>query len=245
MNRISLPATGILMAALFLLTGAAAVLQLLLASPAGIPTSFYFFLATALLSGAGALIIALTAKNEVVVYREKREEQLQTTDQARHDHHASLNLKTITEALKHTKTPEEAIEKFLQQVAHQLQAGAGAFYRVELIDNQRTAVLQAGYAIPVSEKNKTAYPAGDGLIGQLIVTGKSLYLDEIPEGYIKIISGLGSASPRYVFITPVLQNNEVTGVLELASFTPLSVEQRQQVDEACKTLAEKIGVKPE
>jgi hypothetical protein len=43
----------------------------------------------------------------------------------------------------------------------------------------------------------------------------------------------------------VLQNNEVTGVLELASFTPLSVEQRQQVDEACKTLAEKIGVKPE
>lgn len=101
-------------------------------------------------------------------------------------------------------------------------------------------MLEAGYALPVSEKNQIAYDAGDGLIGQLIVTGKPLYLDEIPDGYIKIISGLGSASPRFVFMCPVLNNNEVAGVLELASFTPLSPAQRKQVEEACQLIAEKF-----
>lgn len=240
MNKLAISAAGLALAVLFLLTGAAAVLNLLLVSAPGIPPSFYMLLGISLLSGAGALIIALTARNEVVVYREKRDDTRLTHEQARHDHTTSLNLKAITDEVNQAKSAEQAVEKFLQAVARQLQAGAGAFYMVQQNNGQRTAVLQAGYAIPVSEKNTIAYEAGEGLIGQLIVTGKPIYLDEIPEGYIKIISGLGSASPRYVFITPVLQDNQVVGVLELASFTPLSPEQRSQAEAACQIIAEKI-----
>ncbi len=240
MNKIAIPAAGLALAVLFLLTGAAAVLNLLLVSATGIPLFFYILLGVSLLSGAGALIIALTARNEVVVYREKSNDSRDTHDQARHDHTASLNLKAITDEVNQAKSVKQAVEKFLQAVARQLQAGAGAFYLVQQTNGQRTAVLQAGYAIPVNEKNSIAYEAGEGLIGQLIITGKPLYLDEIPEGYIKIISGLGSASPRYMFITPVLLNSQVVGVLELASFTPLSPEQRSQTEAACQIIAEKI-----
>ncbi len=239
MKKLNLNSLALLLALIFLVSGAGALLTLLLSSASGIPSSFYYYLTASLLAGSGALIIALTAKNEVIVYREKTAQQ-QADDQARHDHTASLNLNALTDALSKTRTSTEAIQRFLQSVASELQAGAGAFYRVHVQNGTRTAVLEAGYALPVSEKNQIAYDAGDGLIGQLIVTGKPLYLDEIPDGYIKIISGLGSASPRFVFMCPVLNNNEVAGVLELASFTPLSPAQRKQVEEACQLIAEKI-----
>lgn len=240
MKKLNLNSLALLLALIFLVSGAGALLTLLLSSASGIPSSFYYYLTASLLAGSGALIIALTAKNEVIVYREKTAQQQQADDQARHDHTASLNLNALTDALSKTRTSTEAIQRFLQSVASELQAGAGAFYRVHVQNGTRTAVLEAGYALPVSEKNQIAYEAGDGLIGQLIVTGKPLYLDEIPDGYIKIISGLGSASPRFVFMCPVLNNNEVAGVLELASFTPLSPAQRKQVEEACQLIAEKI-----
>ncbi|MCS6974039.1 MAG: GAF domain-containing protein [Cyclobacteriaceae bacterium] len=240
MKRPNLHFLSILLAVVFLLSGTGAWLTLLLSSAAGIPSSFYFYLAVSFLSGATALILALTVRNEVIVYRERKDENRQTDEQQRHDHTASLNSKLITESVRKARTTADAAQQFLQSVAGQLQAGAGAFYRVHRDNGTRTAVLEAGYAIPVSEKNRIAYEAGEGLVGQLIVTGKTVYLDELPEGYIKIISGLGSASPRYVFICPVLKDNEVVGAVELASFTPLTPAQRKQVEEACQIVAEKM-----
>ncbi len=240
MNKISTPVTGTTLAVLFLITGAAAILQLLLLSAHSIPYSFYILLGLSLLSGTAALVIALTAKNEIVVYRQKRDDQQQGDEKSRHDHTASLNLKALGEAVNQAASADEAIEKFLHSLAKQLQAGAGAFYRVEATNGHRMAVLRAGYAIPVSEKNRISYEAGEGLIGQLMVTAKPLYLDELPEGYIKIMSGLGSASPRYVFFSPVLKDNQVIGVLELASFTSLSADQRSQIEAACPIIAEKL-----
>lgn len=240
MKKTTTNLVAIILAVIFMLTGTAAILTLQLSPASGIPFSFYFYLTVSLLSASGALIIALTAKNEVIVYKEKREAEQTTDEQGRHDHTASLNLKALNENIRTARNSSEVIQKFLQTIAGQLQAGAGAFYLVHNRDGTRTAVIEAGYAIPVSEKNRTAYDAGDGLIGQLIVTGKPVYLDEIPDGYIKIVSGLGSSSPRYVFMCPVLKNNEVAGVIELASFTPLTPAQRKQVEEACQLIAEKI-----
>ncbi len=240
MKKLTANLVAIILAVIFLLAGTAAILMLLLSPPSGIPASFYFYLIVSLVSASGALIIALTAKNEVIVYKEKKEEQQKTDHLARHDHTASLDLKALNESIRTAQSSSEAIRKFLQAVASQLQAGAGAFYLVQARDGARTAVLEAGYAIPVSEKNRIAYDAGDGLIGQIVVTGKPVYLDEIPDGYIKIVSGLGSSSPRYVFMCPMLKNNEVAGVIELASFTPLTPAQRKQVEEACQVIAEKI-----
>lgn len=239
MKKLNLNSVALLLAIIFMLTGAGAVLTLLLSPASGIPSSFYFYLTLSLISASGALIIALTSKNEVIVFKEKKDDQQKTDEQSRLDHTAALNMKELKEAIRAARTSTEVMQKFLQAVARQFQAGAGAFYRVHNHETRR-AVLEAGYAIPVSEKNQIAYDAGDGLIGQLIVTGKPVYLDEIPDGYIKIISGLGSASPRYVFMCPVLYNNEVAGVLELASFTPLTPAQRKQVEEACQLIAEKI-----
>lgn len=53
---------------------------------------------------------------------------------------------------------------------------------------------------------------------QAAANGKTLYVDDIPEGYIYVISGLGSASPKYLLIVPFKKQEQVIGMLEIASF---------------------------
>ena len=84
---------------------------------------------------------------------------------------------------------------------------------------------------------------GEGLIGQSAANGNTLYVDDVPEGYVKIVSGLGSASPKYLLIVPMKSQDQVLGIIELASFTPINEDQRKFVEEAAQLIAEKISNK--
>jgi methyl-accepting chemotaxis protein len=103
--------------------------------------------------------------------------------------------------------------------------------------------LQRGYALAIGESTIISYEFGEGLIGQAAAGGRSLYVDDVPEGYIKIVSGLGSASPKYLLIVPVKNEANVIGVIEIASFTPISEDQRKFTEESAQLIAEKILTK--
>jgi methyl-accepting chemotaxis protein len=60
---------------------------------------------------------------------------------------------------------------------------------------------------------------------------------------VKIISGLGSASPQYILIVSIKKADQVVGVIELASFTRINEDQRKFVEEASALIAEKISIK--
>ena len=86
-------------------------------------------------------------------------------------------------------------------------------------------------------------PIQHGLVGQVGSTGQSLFVDDIPEGYITILSGLGSASPKFVVLTPEKSNEKVSGVVEIASFTRTTDDQRKFVEEAARLMGEKLSTK--
>ena len=65
-----------------------------------------------------------------------------------------------------------------------------------------------------------SFEMGEGLVGQVAQTGEVINLNEVPDGYIQVISGLGKASPSSLIIYPVKKNEEVIAVFELASFLP-------------------------
>jgi methyl-accepting chemotaxis protein len=65
-------------------------------------------------------------------------------------------------------------------------------------------------------------------------------VDDVPDGYVKIVSGLGIASPRYLLIVPVKNQEQVLGVMEIATFTPLDENQRRFVEESAQLAASKI-----
>src|SRR5258708_6533159 len=66
------------------------------------------------------------------------------------------------------------------------------------------------------------FAAGEGLAGQAAIERKPILITEAPAGYLKVGSGLGEAAPVSVAVLPILFEDQVLGVLELASLTRFS-----------------------
>jgi methyl-accepting chemotaxis protein len=114
-------------------------------------------------------------------------------------------------------------------------------YRIAEEDGKRFAELKSGYALNLAESSVIRFEFGEGLIGQAAASGNTLYVDDVPEGYIKIVSGLGSASPKFLLITALKKTGQVQGILEIASFSPINEDQRKFVEEAAQLIADKIS----
>jgi methyl-accepting chemotaxis protein len=192
--------------------------------------------------GAITLAQALRYKKEMIVYRDRVTEANQA-DQDGASAANSINVDNIKSALNTAKNEKEILQHGLQSICKQLDAGQGAVYQVQQENDSRFVELQAGYALTVNENTTIRYNFGEGLIGQAATNAQLLYLDEVPEGYIKIISGLGSASPRYLIIAPIKKGETVLGILEIASFSPYNADQRKFVEQGAQLIAEKLSTK--
>jgi putative methionine-R-sulfoxide reductase with GAF domain len=58
---------------------------------------------------------------------------------------------------------------------------------------------------------------GKGIIGTCCIERKILYMTDLPDSYINVTSGLGKANPRSMIVSPLIANEELFGVFEIAS----------------------------
>jgi GAF domain-containing protein len=72
----------------------------------------------------------------------------------------------------------------------------------------------AFYSPDTDKKFKT----GEGITGQVAKNQKFLLIDNVPDDYITIVSGLGEGTPRYLAFLPIIHDNKTVGVIEFASF---------------------------
>ncbi|HEY9044987.1 MAG TPA: GAF domain-containing protein [Ohtaekwangia sp.] len=202
--------------------------------------NIYIVLALTFVLGASTLAMALRYKQEVVVMRDRIiDAATAEREAAEQAGKTSISLDTVKSSLSQA-SQKDILQAGLQAVCKQLEAGQGAIYIVKEEDGKRKVELKNGYALTIGESTVISYEFGEGLIGQAATSARTLYVDDVPQGYVKIISGLGSASPRYLLIVPI-KKDQVVGVIEIASFTNLSEDQRKFVEEAAELIANKIS----
>jgi methyl-accepting chemotaxis protein len=200
----------------------------------------YIALAITFTLGCIAVIMALRYRKELIVYKDRELETNAAQQEADQANKTTISLAGITSILNGGGTQQELLEKSLHSIAKELEAGQGALYLPREVDGKRRIVLESGYALGLGESAEISFEFGEGLLGQAATTGNTLFVDDIPEGYVKIVSGLGSAYPKFLLIVPIKKNGTVDGVIELASFTRISEDQKKFVEEAGKLISDKI-----
>jgi transcriptional regulator with GAF, ATPase, and Fis domain len=191
--------------------------------------------------GLAALVWALRYKKEIIVFRDKIIDAAELKrEEAEQAGRTTINLDNVKAALA-AADPKEATSTALQAICKQLDAGQGALYAAEEKNGKRLVELAAGYALNRGESAVIAFEYGEGLVGQVASTGQTLLIDDVPDDYITVISGLGSASPKYLLIAPVKNKERVVGVIEVASFTKTTEDQRKFVEESAQLISEKIN----
>ena len=93
----------------------------------------------------------------------------------------------------------------------------GGFYLLSGEDEQKELKLAALYALAKKKYQQRTYKPGEGLVGQAYLEEDYIYMLEIPENYISVTSGIGETSPKAILLVPLKVENEVFGVIELAS----------------------------
>jgi transcriptional regulator with GAF, ATPase, and Fis domain len=206
-------------------------------------TKAFVVIGATFLIGGLAIWNALQHKHEVIVFREKKLEATEEVKDQSESRKTTISLETVKNGLKHAKDQKEILQSGLQSICKELEAGQGAIFLVNTEGAVRKVELKAGYALHLGESAVLSYEFGEGLIGQVAAGQKTIYADELPDGYIKILSGLGSASPRFLLIVPMKSGDEVVGVMEIASFTAISEDERKFVEESAQLVADRMSGK--
>jgi signal transduction histidine kinase/DNA-binding response OmpR family regulator/methyl-accepting chemotaxis protein len=101
-------------------------------------------------------------------------------------------------------------------LANHLNARQGAFF---VYDAERESLdLAAGYAIDDQFVTRTAFKEGEGVIGQVMRDRNPIVVNDLPPDYCRIESSLGRSAPTSLIVYPLVYEERLLGIIELAAF---------------------------
>ncbi|WP_327369543.1 HAMP domain-containing protein [Streptomyces sp. NBC_01217] len=157
------------------------------------------------------------------------------------------NLTRIAGLMQGHRDLVEVADLILRELTPLVNAQYGAFFLAEAgAAPGEDLELLAGYGTGQPEtRRRRARPSLDtpgwGLITQAATEKRRILIESVPTEYITISSGLGSAPPASVVILPILFEDRVLGVIELASFSRFSEVHLAFVDQFVNTIGVSIN----
>jgi PAS domain S-box-containing protein len=140
---------------------------------------------------------------------------------------------------------EEYTFTIISNLVKYLDANQGGFFLVEEKNGTgKYFDLKACYAYNRKKFADKQIEWGEGLIGACALERQTVYLTDIPDSYLTITSGLGQTNPKYLLILPLISQEEVMGVIELASFRELKEYEIHFMEDVADSIATSLsGVK--
>ncbi|OUS29722.1 hypothetical protein A9Q99_08590 [Gammaproteobacteria bacterium 45_16_T64] len=148
----------------------------------------------------------------------------------------------ITELIQGAEDLQVMSDDIISALAGMTMSGHGVLYvmddTVGSSDSKKMLSLMGSYAFKNRKNISSIIELGDGLIGQSAKEKKPILLSNAPKDYVQINSALGEGTPLNIFVSPILFEDQLMGVIELASFSQYSESHQEIVQE----VAENIGV---
>ncbi len=200
-----------------------------------------------LLIGLIALMLQLfnqnTSKEDDFVFSEKsktkiaeKEEEIEETTQTGNNY----SLREFEKIIQSGGDQKRMLNKILWAVSKKIDASQAAIYKSITEENDRYIQLVATFAYSVPDSEVIKFEYGEGLAGQVAKEGRVYNISDVPDGYIQVVSGLGNASPNHLLIMPLLKEEEILGVIELASFKMFDKELEEFLGKLCNVIANKL-----
>jgi CheY-like chemotaxis protein/HAMP domain-containing protein len=111
---------------------------------------------------------------------------------------------------------------------------SGAFARQHGVHETETLnFLSAwGYRSADGESLPRSFKWGEGLVGSCARMRTRMLVSDVPPNYLRITSAVGESAPKQILLLPVLFENTLVAVIELATFGAFSEVQLALLDEA-------------
>ena len=197
--------------------------------------------ATAVTKGDLTRSIAVDARGEVAELKDNLNTMIDnlrlTTDRNTEQDWLKTNLAKFTNMLQGQRDLATVGRLLLSELTPLVSAQLGVIYQVENEELQTMRLLSA-YADDGATGHPKRIRIGEGLIGQCAADKRRLLITELPTYAVPIGSALFKVVPRNIIVLPVLFENQVKAVIELASVTKFTTLQTMFLEQ----LTDSIGI---
>lgn len=129
----------------------------------------------------------------------------------------------------------------IQKLVTYMKVEMGSLYVASDADPQnRSLDLTASYAYDRRKYMTKKLQWGEGLPGTCALERKGIFLTDVPEDYFEISSGTGSSKPNCIFLVPLMIDDQVYGILELATVRLLRPFEIEFVESLAESIASSI-----
>lgn len=181
----------------------------------------------------GSLLINLrnTLKKNKELFDKQRKE-----DEARNWH--AEGLAKFSEILRsNTDDMEKMAFNVIKNLSNYVNAIQGGFFLFVEEESEKYLDLIAFYAYGRKKFADKRLKWGKGLIGTAAVERKTIHMDKLPDSYINVTSGLGQANPNNLIVCPMIANDELFGVIEIASLSEFTKDHISFIEKAAESTA--------
>ncbi|HEX3651920.1 MAG TPA: HAMP domain-containing protein [Rhizomicrobium sp.] len=182
--------------------------------------------ATAVTKGDLTRSIQVDARGEVAELKDNINTMIGnlrlTTDRNTEQDWLKTNLAKFTNMLQGQRDLATVGRLLLSELTPLVNAQQSVIYQMETEGTPRLRLLSS-YAGSEEVGNQIVLKIGEGLVGQCAADKQRMLITEIPGSAVPISSALFKVAPRNIVVLPVLFENQVKAVIELASievFTP-------------------------
>ncbi|WP_327596520.1 HAMP domain-containing protein [Streptomyces chartreusis] len=129
------------------------------------------------------------------------------------------NLARISGLMQGHRDLPVVAELIMDELAPLVSAQYGAFYAAEDTARKPQLRLVGSYGYPDDTTRPERIRVGRSLVGQAARNRRPISVEELPPGYVTISSSLGQTVPSALVVLPIVVEDQVLGVIELASVT--------------------------
>jgi HAMP domain-containing protein/CheY-like chemotaxis protein/GAF domain-containing protein len=198
--------------------------------------------ATAVTRGDLSRSITVEARGEMSYLKDNINEMIrnlkETTQKNAQQDWLKTNLARFTRLLQGQRDLQAVTKLILSELAPLISAHHGVFYMMDSQDADARLRMLASYGYRSSRKLPTSFLPGEGLVGQCALEKTRIWLTDVPRDYIQVSSGLGAAPPTNIVVLPILFEQQVKAVIEIASLDRFTETHLSFLDQ----LMESIGV---
>ncbi|AJE81913.1 two-component system sensor kinase [Streptomyces albus] len=158
------------------------------------------------------------------------------------------NLARISGLMQGRRDLDDVASLIMSELTPVVSAQHGAFFVAMPTDDDPGAVQENAYELRMlgsygysMGSMPTSFRPGETLIGTAALERRTILVENVPPGYLKIASGLGEAPPAHVIVLPVLFEGTVLGVIELASFQPFTQIQKDFLSQIAEMIATSVN----
>lgn len=168
-------------------------------------------------------VLANAIEAKTVELKKKEEEILARDESDKIRNWTALGLNDFSVIVNKNKDDIQKLsQNILSRLIKFLDVNQGALTLLN-DENENDPYLEvvATYAHDEGHKGNRRIELSQGLLGVCYSSGEIRYIDNLPEEYSKVSSGLGESKIKYLLLVPLRLDEFIIGVIELSSFKPI------------------------